>query len=296
MISASTRTYCSNLGVDRNVCTIALLIFISCQAGSRSPRPTPDRIVTLTPSSTEIVAILGSIDKLVGVDTYSRYPKRVQGLPKVGNFLQPNLEAIIALQPDLVVTDEVQSKVVRALQAAKIPTLSLSMHTIGDVRHAIIELGNTLGQSITAHRVIARADRELEEVRQRSKKRSRRKRVLALVEREHGRLGKMIAAGPGSYLDELLAIVNAENVVAGSKARYVTISQEELLRSQPQVILDAMVPTAKQSALSDWYKVPMIPAVQNQEVYPIATDLFMAPSPRFDVAIGRLEAMIYGEQ
>ncbi len=271
------------------------LLIGGCEKQSMRDPHVPHRVVTLTPSSTEVVAILGATARLVGVDVYSTYPPSVLSLPKVGDFLQPNVEAIVSLKPDLVVLDSVQAKVAAALNSAGIRTILLSMHTMADVNRGIAEIGQALGRFAQAKEIIATSNRDLAKIRKRARHRGR-KRVLALVEREQGRLGQMIAAGPGSYLDELLAVLNAENAVAGSSSRYVTISVEEILRSRPEVILDAVVPVHAGRVAEDWRSLPSIPAVRSGRIYPIAADLFMAPSPRLATAARTLETMIYGTQ
>src|SRR5881392_3286685 len=94
---------------------IALTLVLACDRGAHSTAPSGMRIVTLTPSATEIVAALGAADALVGVDQYSEYPDSVQKLPKVGTFLQPNLETIISLHPTLVIVDDIHGNVAGSL-------------------------------------------------------------------------------------------------------------------------------------------------------------------------------------
>src|SRR5690606_32243208 len=119
---------------------LALAVLVGLAAGAcrerseraAAPEAAPRRVVTLTPSSTELVAAIGAADRLVGVDRYSEYPPSVKDLPVVGDFLSPNVEVIVRLRPDLVVLDEVQARIAPALEAAGIDTIALPMHTIRD--------------------------------------------------------------------------------------------------------------------------------------------------------------------
>src|SRR5579863_6973364 len=130
-------------------CAVALaLVCAACQRGSGvGEAPGHDaRIVSLTPSATEVVAALGATSQLVGVDDYSKYPVEVTKLPKVGSFLQPNLEAIIRLQPSLVIVDDVHATTARGLADAGVATVECAMHALPDVRTALRTLGARLGK------------------------------------------------------------------------------------------------------------------------------------------------------
>src|SRR5262249_50307624 len=150
-------------------CCVPLVFFMTwALACSKSPKKEAParaegrpRVVSLTPSMTEIVDALGAIDLVVGVDKYSALPA-VQHLPKVGDFLSPNLEAIAAFGSDtLVLLDAVQTNVIEGLRSAKIRFLALPIQTIADVRAALRSVGDTLGRGAAADAAIARLDERL---------------------------------------------------------------------------------------------------------------------------------------
>jgi iron complex transport system substrate-binding protein len=268
-----------------------------CGRGKRSADPDapPRRIVTLTPSSTELVVAVGGLDRLVGVDTYSVEPASVRQLPRVGDFLAPNLEAIIRLEPDLVVLDQVQAKIAASLSAAGVRTLMLDMHTLSDVRAGILAVGVALGAEPAAAQRVAAIDAALDEVSGRARRRPRpRPRVLAVVDRSPGGLRGLVVAGPGSYIDELLALIGADNVMAGSPLRYAAISAEQIERAAPTDILDSVHGASPERARADWQVVASIPAVANQRIHQLTDQLFAVPGPRVDQALHTLEQAIYG--
>ena len=116
--------------------TISLLA--ACERRSAPPPPSgPARLVSLTPSATEIVAALGATKELVGVDEYSTFPPEVAALPKVGSFLQPNLEAIVMLAPTLVIVDDIHGQAAGALRDQRIPTIECPIHALPDVKKAL---------------------------------------------------------------------------------------------------------------------------------------------------------------
>src|SRR5580704_18028898 len=114
------------------------------------------RVDTLSPSASEVVAALGAGSALVGVDDYSTYPPEVIALPRVGSFLQPNLEVIVRLHPTLVIADDVHADVARALADVGIATLSIPMHALPDVERALTEVGARLGRADAAARACSR--------------------------------------------------------------------------------------------------------------------------------------------
>src|SRR5262252_7094899 len=108
------------------------------------------RVVTLTPSSTEVVDALGAVDLIVGVDKYSTVPEVVAHLPKVGDFLSPSLEAILALHPDIIFLDAAQTRFATQLNKTGIKVFALSMQNLPDVRAALRTAGDALGRGAKA--------------------------------------------------------------------------------------------------------------------------------------------------
>lgn len=290
-------------GRARFAARLALLCLLGvAAAGCRdraAPAPVPAdargpvrRVVTLTPSATELVAAVGAADLLVGVDRYSSHPARVRDLPKVGDFLHPSFEAIVALAPDLVIADDVQGEVASGLAAAGIRTLRLPMHTIEDVTRGLAEVGRALQREDAARAVQAEIERALTAARGRARAASP-PRVLGVVDREVGGLGNLVAAGPGSYLDELLAVVGATNALADYRVRYVKLSAEQILRARPEIILDLAPAASPDTVRQDWGRLPELPAVQHGRVHVLQDSIYLAPGPRIGQAIERLSAIVH---
>jgi iron complex transport system substrate-binding protein len=251
------------------------------------------RIITLTPSGTEIVAALGAADRLVGVDDYSTYPPEVAELPKVGSFLNPSPEAILRLRPDVVIAAAAQPEAVRGLRRSGLTVVVLDIHDLGDVMDGLETVGAALGLEERAAQERARLTTAIETVRERTTEPGERRSALVVIDRERDRLGGMIAAGPGSYLDELLGIVGVDNALARSKASYPKISPEQILRAQPALIFDT-VAGSDQAARAAWSRLGSVPAVSAGRVYALTEPIFQAPSPRAGEALARLAALVDG--
>jgi iron complex transport system substrate-binding protein len=269
------------------------LVCAACAACGRSEQKSQTgaagvaRIVTLTPSATETVAALGATDSLVGVDQYSEYPPAVSQLPKVGTFLQPNQEMIISLHPTLVVVDDIHGQVAGALRDRGLETIECDMHALPDVKAALLRVGTKLGKTAKAEEVVAAIDHDLDAAA--AAKPAKHPRVLVIIDREAGGLGNIVAAGPGSWLDELLAVVGGDNVLAASGVRYPKIGLEEILRAQPEVILD--VSYAGRSDMKPWDALD-VPAVKAGRVKSLSDAYLTGPSPRVREALARLAEAI----
>jgi iron complex transport system substrate-binding protein len=234
------------------------------------------------------MAALGATDLIVGVDDYSTYPPEAAKLPKVGTFLQPNLEAVMRLRPTLVIADDVHGAFERRLSDAGIAAVECPMHELGDVRSSLTKVGAALGRDPAAKAAIAKIDAAVDAAAARKKTRTGpRPRVLAVIDHEPGGLGGLVVAGPGSWLDELLAIEGVDNAMLGAGARYPKISSAEAIRAQPTVILDAAFAADPATDADLWKDVAGARVVVAKEPF------LQAPSPRVAEALARLDEILY---
>lgn len=277
------------------VLALAGLAALSCSREREPPAPAhkaapttaAPRVVSLTPSATEVMGALGATAMLVGVDDYSAFPPEVRNLPKVGSFLAPNLETIVALRPTLVIVDDVHGQAAGALNDAGIATVACAIHALPDVKAALRSVGDRIGKSAEAARVVESIDAALD--RAAARRPARRPRVLAVIDREAGGLGNLVAVGPGSWVDELLAVVGGDNVLRSAGARYPKISTEEVLRTRPEVILDLSY--AARQGIEAWRAVE-VPAVTSGRVRALDAPYLVAPSPRVAEALAALAKAI----
>jgi iron complex transport system substrate-binding protein len=265
---------------------VLLLALVACGKSAPAPERAP-RIITLAPSATEIVAALGATSQLVGVDSYSEFPPEVRTLPKVGSFLQPSLEVIVKLEPTLVIVDDIHGATGRALSDVGIKTVECSFHALPDVKKALHTVGGAIGRAAQASAAVEGIDASLDAAA--AARPARHPRVLAIIDREAGGLGGLVAVGPGSWVDELLAVVGGDNVLAASGIRYPKISLEEVLRAQPEVILDLSY--SARASVDAWNSVD-VPAVKTKRVVPLSNAFLLAPSPRVKDALDTLAKAI----
>lgn len=260
------------------------------------------RVVSLTPSLTEIVFAVGSGERIVGVSDYCDYPPEVKTRPRVGTFLQPSVEKILALRPDLILVDAVQQDVAAALQAAGggAQVLAIPMNDLEQVRAAILKVGSGLGDRQTeAAALLAQLDGELAEVKRLVRSHGSRPppKVLFVVDRQLGGLRGVVAAGPGTYLDELVRLAGGANIFADLKVRYAKVAVEAIEERQPEVIFDTVHsdPARSSSVRADWLTLRNVPAVQNGRIYILADREFVTPGPRLGKALRQLVSLLGGD-
>jgi len=257
-----------------------------------SPTGRPGRLVVLTPSLVEIVFALGLGPRVVGVTKFAVYPEEAQRLPQVGDFLQPSVERIVSLRPDLVLLDAVQVATEEALKAAGVRTLALPITSIAEVKRALQAVGDATGVSDRAAQLVAGLDRELAEASARSAG-GPRPRVLFAVDREVGSLRGLVGAGPATYLDELIRRAGGDNVLADAALRFVRVSPEEIVARRPDVILDAGHHVDAARAARDWDLLGTVPAVRDGRVFVLDDPAFVSPGPRLGLVLRRLTALLH---
>ncbi|VTU19319.1 Vitamin B12-binding protein precursor [Variovorax sp. SRS16] len=193
------------------------------------PRP-PQRIVSLLPSLTESVCTLGACARLVGVDRYSNWPDPVRALPQVGGGLDPNVEAIVALQPDLVLLAK-SSRVTQRLEALGLKVLVLEPKNHADVRRVLDALGRALGVD-DAQQVWRTIDASVSAAAQ-SLPAEVMKRTRVYFEVNSA----PYAAGEVSFIGETLARLGARNIVPASLGPFPKLNPEYVVRANPDLIM-----------------------------------------------------------
>lgn len=189
----------------------------------------PQRIVSLLPSLTETVCELGRCDQLVGVDRYSDYPASVQRLPRVGGGLDPNVEAIVALRPDVVLM-ATSSRVGERLTALGIAVVALETKTHADVQRVLLTVGELLGVS-DAPKVWRAIDAGVSAAAQSVPPSARGGRVYFEVNQGP------YAAGESSFIGETLTRLGAKNIVPTKLGPFPKLNPEYIVRANPDLIM-----------------------------------------------------------
>mgnify|MGYP000633942891 CR=1 FL=1 len=284
----------------RSIAQLALWAALLCAA--QAPTAPPKRVISTAPSITETLFALGLGDRVVGVTTFCRYPPEAARKPKIGNYLRPDLEAIVALRPDLVIAERSMVRQALSLPGLKLRLLEVDDSTIDGVLRSIQTMGDAMGEGAKAQALAGSIKDQLSLTR-RSTVNLPRKKVLFVVGRTPGRVEDLIAAGSGSYLDELVRIAGGENIFAGAAVSYAKINLEEVLARDPDVVIDMgeMARTAnvteqqKREVVRLWQRYPSLKAVRQKRVFAVASDIFVVPGPRLAEAAREIARLVHPE-
>lgn len=239
---------------------------------------TPMRIVPLAPSLTEILYYLGLGDRVVGVTHHCNYPPEVSLKPKVGSYINLNVERIISLAPDLVLgtVDGNERNVLDLLQQARIKVFFVNPRNVRQAIETIFIVGSLCGLPERARqisdRLTLRVNRIVETTRT-----ARRPLVFLQIN-----IQPIMTVNRNTVHHDLIHLAGGENMSADEPVTYPRISLEEVIRRKPGVILvSSMEREGKfEKARQDWLQWTSIPAVREGRVHLIDSDLIDRPSPR----------------
>lgn len=255
----------------------------------------PQRVVSLAPSITEIVFALGAGDRLVGVSSYCDYPPAALTIDRIGTFLQPNVERILAKRPDLVlgVPSPDNRAPVERMEALGLHVLIVNPERIAETYDAIRTIATALGVPERGEALVAELQAEVGAITARLDD-APRPRVLLLVGR-----APLIAAGTGTYQDELITLARGENLAAGSGA-WPMLNLESIVRRAPEVIIDASMGNEespdRSGALGFWKPYETIPAVRDGRIYGYRAYELLRPGPRLPETLAMLARYLHPER
>jgi len=250
------------------------------------------RIVSVAPSSTEIVFALGAGDPVVAVDDFSDFPAEAKALPKVGGFTT-SAEKVVSFQPDLVLAITT-GNLAPALEAQGQRVAIFEPTDFAGVYRDIATIGQIVGRESAAADLVRRMRDRIGAVTERARTATARVRVLHEIDASDPT--KIYVAGPGNFIDAMIAAAGGTNVAASAPSSYPQLSAEEIVRADPEVIVlsDAaygMTPEAV-AARPGW---SAIDAVKKRRVVAIDPDLVSRPGPRLADGVEQYAKLLHPE-
>lgn len=249
----------------------------------------PKRIVSLVPSVTEILFALGLEERIVGVTRFCNYPERAKSKPQVGDYANPNLEAVLMQQPDLVFisADAASQALLARMESLGLTVYVIYPRGISDTIETIRAIGRVTG----AERRGAELARQLDETAQRvttAVAGRQRPRVLFCV-----MVQPLTVAGPATLVGDLIKTAGGDNVVAAGANRYPTWGSEALLLADPDLIVVSPHPGTPNPAdlFAQW---PELKAVKTQRVVTVTPDWVHRPGPRLGLGLAAMADAIHG--
>lgn len=277
---------------------ILFILFFSCPASGIdftdavnrqvSIPHTPQRIVSLVPSVTEILFKLGLEQHIVAATDFCTFPKAALKLPKVGGYADPSLESILLHQPDLVIAaaDMNRPALIRRLELMQIPVYVVHPQTVEATLATIANIGEITGAGEQGQQLADSIKLRIEKIQQ---------QVSALKPKttlECVMLQPLTVAGPDTFIADIIDIVGGLNVVPKGPSRYPTWNTEALLTVDPEFIIVSTYPgqPTPKHFFDHW---PQLQAVRNQKIIEINADWIHRPGPRVILGIEALAKALH---
>lgn len=259
-------------------------IVLTDDAGTVTSLPrAASRVVSLVPAATELVFALGAGDRLVGRTKWCDYPAEAARIPSVGDGLLPNVEAIAAARPDLVLAYRSPSNApaVGQLRGLEIPVLELAIDRFEDFERDARLVGRALGLGTRGDSLAVAARADLE-------------RATVLADRPPGVLivawaDPPMTIGGGSYLDEILRRAGARNIFGDSDRPSFVVSLEAVVARNPDRVLIVGDDDPDFASRAEWQ---VVPAIRDRRFVRVTGSMFNRPSPRIGEAVRTLAAAL----
>jgi iron complex transport system substrate-binding protein len=241
--------------------------------------------------------VMGASDRLAGVGSYDRFPPAVERIPRVGGLLDPSVERILSLKPDLVIVYDTQAELKGQLARAAIPIFRYAHRGLSDITETLRAIGARVGAGPAADAAASRIEQQLAAIKASSARHPRLKTLLVFG-REPGSLRQVVASGGYGFLHDVLEIAGGIDVLARLKRQSVQLSTESILALAPEVIIELHYGSSMRADRLDaerlvWNALPSVPAVKNNRVYLLVGDEFVVPGPRIVLAADRFARVLH---
>ena len=266
------------------VVSVVLAVSAALTSGLASGQARPERIVSVVPALTETLFAIGAGDDVVGVGTFDTHPPEVATRTRVGGLLDPDMEQIFALRPDLVVFHGSQQDQIEQVTRAGIDTFTYVHGGVDDTLTVIRRLGARTDRQADAEQLAASIEDRLAALRTRLAGRDR-PRVLLVFGREPGSLRNVYASGGTGFLHDMLEAAGGENVFAELPRESLPLTSEAILTAAPDVIVELtyderMAASSQASEIAVWDRLSSVPAVRSRRVHLLLGNQFVQPGPR----------------
>ncbi|MBC7917728.1 MAG: ABC transporter substrate-binding protein [Rhodoferax sp.] len=255
---------------------LLLLVWLGLQAVAHAAPA--QRIVSLLPSLTESVCALGECARLVGIDRYSNSPESVRSLPRVGGGLDPDIEGVVALKPDLVLIAR-SSPAIARLKSLGLNVVAMEPQSHADVRASLLALDGLLGVK-RADAVWQQIERDLNAATQAVPPSLRGASVYFEVGRGPW------AAGETSFIGQTLVRLGLRNIVGASLGPFPKINPEFVVQSNPKIIMTGESGVAELAVRPGWSRLDALVSARVCSFTPEESDALVRAGPRMAEAIG----------
>ena len=255
----------------------------------------PERIISLVPSNTEILFALGLEDKVIGVTEYCNYPPEALDKEKIGGFSTPDMEEIIALQPDLILAGSIHEKeIIPSLEGRGLTVFALAPKNLNGILEDIKIVGKITGREEEAFEVVAQMKNRIEAVTDKIRKLQARPRVFYITWHD-----PLWSIGSGTIIQELVEEAGGVNIFRSTITGHKAVNLEPVIACNPQVIIACTGHGEAKGLPFEWAKseprLRVTEACQNNRVYQIDADLVSRTGPRIVDALEWFAYFIHPE-
>ncbi|MGI6706807.1 MAG: ABC transporter substrate-binding protein [Clostridia bacterium] len=271
---------------------LLLTVTVACQSSDRgigevtdimgrkvTISKTPEKIVSLAPSATEILFALGLGDRVVGVDAYSDYPPEAQDIERIGDFDGPNIEKILDLKPDLVIAgNKLQEKTIQQLEDLKVPTVAVEASIFDNIYGSIQLVGKITGAEDKVQELVDSMTKRVEDIKEKVKD-AEKPTVYYVM--SYGDMGNW-TSGPGSFINDLMEMAGGDCITKDGGAPWMDYSLETLIERDPDILIVSsdMGTEANLEGLKNANGYKDLTAVKEGRVYVVESGLVTRPGPR----------------
>ncbi len=274
----------------RLVAIVPLLLAACTPSQPPASVGTPQRIISVVPNVTESLFAFGLGDKVIAVGDYDNFPPEVEKKPRVGGLINPNIEKIIEMHPDLVITYGTQTVLRDRLQSVGIRMFPF---THGNVEHTLrymLDLGNAVGAAAQAGKVVGDIRHTFDEVRAHAP--PARPKVLIVHDRAAGVLGAFYSVGARAFQHDLIEIAGGQNLFADVESETIQPTLEEIISRKPDIIIETLPPPLNDAEAAqrkkDWARLPLAKG----RIYVEGESYLLVPGPRLALAAKRLSEIV----
>lgn len=260
----------------------------------------PQRVICAVPNITEIVFALGQGDRVVGVSEFTTYPPEALHKSKIGGYIDPNLERIISLEPDLIIVISINSKLHALCEEKGIQLLHVEIENLKTLYQGIEMIASTLGCIEEGNQLVQSMKAGVTNVIEQTASLSEAPNVFICLSRMEGEMTDMFTVTSNTFLGELVELSGGKNIFGDLKDRYPQISKESLLKREPEVIIelrpeDINLTRSISDIKTDWNELSSMPAVANGRIHIVTDDYIKIAGPRIAQSAERMLQLIHYE-
>jgi len=277
------------------VAALAATLWIAGPVARAGP---PSRIVSLVPAVTEMIFTMGAGSRVVGVSSFDTEPAEVASRARVGGLLDPDLERILALKPDLVVAYATQTDLIRQLERAGVPLYRYEHAGLADVLETMRAVGARVGHEAAAEAAAGRIEAHLAAIARQVGGRPR-PRTLVVFGRDRLALRNVFASGGVGFIDDMLEAAGGANVFEDVRRQALQATSELVIARAPEVILElrgefgTIGPGDIDREREVWNALPSVPAVRTGRVYILVDSSVVVPGPRIADGVEKIARVLH---